>query len=225
MTTDTPKIRQAEPTDTKEMSPLFASSFHPVSPYIKRAMPDTPVVEAWWEAIHNYSVTSPDISIHVVTCADEIVALGRWRFSSPTWDTEPIEGSQPDSENSNLAFTSDTSAGTWSLFGFSPDHDEEMCKSLIDFLGVTRKSYMSGRAHVLLELVLCAHEYKGVGAGRMLVEQCVREADERGLEIFVETNGPIVKFYEKFGFEVKERLVMPGGYGYEEIILVRPAKK
>ncbi|KAK1234976.1 hypothetical protein PQX77_001810 [Marasmius sp. AFHP31] len=225
MAADPPRIRRAEPTDAKKMAPIFASSFHPVSPYMKRAMPDTPVVEAWWEAIHDYSAASSDVSIHIVTCADEIVALARWRFSSPTWDTEPIKRSQPESENSTLAFTGDSSAGTWSLFRLSSDHDEELCKSMIDFLGATRKSYMSGRAHVLVELVLCAHEYKGVGAGRMLIEQCMREADERGLEVFVQTNGPIVKFYEKFGFEEKERLVMPGGYGYEEIILVRPVKE
>ncbi|KAL0562788.1 hypothetical protein V5O48_019290 [Marasmius crinis-equi] len=192
------------------MAPIFARSFHPVSPYMVRAFPDTHVIESWWESVHNYSITSPDISIHVVTHGEHIVALARWRFSSSTWDTE-----EPETPG-------DLTSGTWSLIPLSSGHDEELCKSMIDFMGVTRKSYMSGRPHILLELVLCAHEYKGIGAGRLLVEQCIREADERGLEIFVETNGAIVKFYEKFGFKEKERVVMPGGYGYEEIILLRP---
>ena len=115
----------------------------------------------------------------------------------------------------------DLSAGTWSLLSLTPDHDHELCKSFIDFLAQTRKSYMATRPHILLELVLTVHKRKGSGAGRMLVQTLCEEADREGLEIFVETNGPIVAFYEKFGFAVRDRLMMPGGLGYEEAILIR----
>ena len=81
-----------------------------------------------------------------------------------------------------------------------------------------------GRMHYLIELVATSHQYKGSGAGRLLLEWVCTEADKEGLPVFVETNQDIVKFYERSGFEVVETLSMPGGFGYEEYIMVRPSK-
>lgn len=101
------------------------------------------------------------------------------------------------------------------------DHDQELCKGMIDFAVSTRRKAMSGIAHVFVELVATRHEYKGKGAGGLLLRHIRVVADEERLPIFVETNGAIVKFYEKLGFEIKETMAMPGGLGYEEFILIR----
>ncbi|KAF9258272.1 hypothetical protein L218DRAFT_964641 [Marasmius fiardii PR-910] len=228
------KLRRAELSDVKEMAPIFARSFHPISEYMRTAMPDTPVIQAWWESIHLYSISSPDISVYVVTAPtqdsyrkEEIIALARWRFSRSTWNEEAgneILLDQPSSDPNpfDCKGHGDLPAGTWSL-PLTPDHDKDLCESFIDFITSTRKQYVSNRSHVLIELVLCVHEAKGLGVGRMLMEQCLKEADEGGLPVFVETNGAIVPFYKKFGFQEKARIPMPGGMEYQEIVLLRPA--
>ncbi|KAG7100116.1 hypothetical protein E1B28_001896 [Marasmius oreades] len=232
-------LRRAELADVKEMATIFPRSFHPNSEYMRTAIPDTPIVQTWWEAVHSYSVSAPDVALYVVTASkhkeegehkkdkeeeeEEIIALARWRFSSSTWDSEvPCAEISRVSESTTLKPTGDLSAGTWTFLPLSPDHNEVLSKSFIGFMASARKNHVCNRAHIIIELVACAHEFKGLGAGRILVEQCIREADQRGMEVFVETNGPIGKFYEKFGFMERERVGMPGGMGYEEIILVRP---
>jgi predicted N-acetyltransferase YhbS len=59
----------------------------------------------------------------------------------------------------------------------------------------------------------------------MLLEWGCEHADEAGVEVFVETNQAAVPFYQRFGFELKVEADMPGGFGYTEYVLVRPAKK
>lgn len=84
-------IRRAELSDVKEMGPTFPRSFHPISEYMRTAMPDRPIVQTWWESIHSYSIASPNLSVYVVTAhkagnqeesergKEEIIALARWR--------------------------------------------------------------------------------------------------------------------------------------------------
>jgi predicted N-acetyltransferase YhbS len=69
------------------------------------------------------------------------------------------------------------------------------------------------------------HDYKGQGAGKMLVQWGCDQADKAGVEAFVMTNRNTVPFYRKFGFELKVEAEMPGGSGYTEYVLVRPAKR
>lgn len=48
----------------------------------------------------------------------------------------------------------------------------------------------------------------------------MQKADEVGQDVFVETNGAVVKFYNASGFKVKARIMMSGGLGYEEYIMI-----
>jgi predicted N-acetyltransferase YhbS len=81
-----------------------------------------------------------------------------------------------------------------------------------------------GSPRVVLEVLATIHDYKGRGAGKMLLEWGCDQADKEGVEVFVETNHAALPFYQKFGFELKADAEMPGGFGYTEYVLVRPAK-
>jgi hypothetical protein len=59
----------------------------------------------------------------------------------------------------------------------------------------------------------------------MLVQWGCDQADKAGVEVFVMTNRNTVPFYQKFGFELKVEAEMPGGLGYTEYVLIRPAKR
>ena len=76
----------------------------------------------------------------------------------------------------------------------------------------------------MLEVLATVHDYKGRGAGKMLVKWGCNEADKAGVEVFVETNNSAVSFYQQFGFKLELEAEMPGGLGYREDILVRAAK-
>ena len=175
---------------------------------MRRAQPDTPLVRKFWDETNTYSLNDPGVRLMVVVdtavSPERIIALGRFRFSAAEQK-------------------GDLDAGTWSAISLTPDHNAEMCNAFIDFIVLCRRKVMSGRKHYFLELVATSHEYKGSGAGRMLLEWVCGEADTEKTAVFVETNTDIVEFYERFGFEVVERLKMPGEeYGYEEWVLVRP---
>lgn len=174
---------------------------------MRRAFPDTALVRNYWASTHTHALNSPDVRLMVVldntASPSRIIALLRVSISSGKGNLD---------------------AGTWSAVPLTSHHDAELCRAFIDFMVLCRRRTMAGRKHYFLELVATVQEYKGSGAGRTLLEWVCGEADREGAAVFVETNTDIVGFYERFGFEVVERMKMPGGFGYEEWIMVRPVK-
>jgi len=175
----------------------------------------------WWKQVHNYAILDPELTLMVVTSETSngaIVAMGRWRYY-PELPHQPIAVDGP---AANLARSDgDLSAGSWTLLKTCPDTDSELYDPMAVFMAETHTSLMGNRPHYLIELVGTVHEAQGMGAGRLLLQEINRMADQLGVEIFVETNNIVVKFYEKIGYEIQERLMMPGGLGYEEFILTR----
>lgn len=139
---------------------------------------------------------------------EQIAALARYRIAARREVSGEIED-----------------CGTWSKVPFTIDHDRTLCDAFMEFMGRARADYMADKRHLFIELVATAHDFKGQGAGRLLVERICADADEEGLECFVETNRDIVGFYERFGFGLREERDMPGGLGYTEFIMVRSPKK
>ena len=216
--TDTSKrplaLRAATEVDLPRLTDVFFESFHPVSAFMRRAIPDTPLTRDYWTRTNTNALLDPDVRLMVVTdtsiTPEHIIALGRFRATPST----PFIGSEHPLD-----------AGTWSRVALSPDHDIGLCTAFIDFLALGRNKTMpEGQLHYLIELVATSHQYKGSGAGKLLLEWVYAEADKDGLPVFVETNQDIVKFYERSEFGVVETLSMPGGFGYEEYIMLRPSK-
>lgn len=57
-----------------------------------------------------------------------------------------------------------------------------------------------------------------------MVQRICDIADEEGMEIFVLANGMATPFYQRFGFVVKEKVVLTGVEEYVEEGLVRPPR-
>jgi GNAT superfamily N-acetyltransferase len=206
-------IREAELSDLDDLSTLFQRSFHPKSPYMRRTFPDSRGMRQWWRAANEFAILDPDVRLLVVTSEKRIggiVAYARCRFYT---DQTPTAMTSCSGE--------DLSAGTWTLMGPPPEGELELFQAMADFLGEMHHMHMAGRAHYLLELVGTIQEAQGEGAGRILMDALGAEADERGVEIFVETNNMVVDFYKKLGWMVKDERAMPGDLGYVEFVLVR----
>ena len=200
---------QQRKSDFPSLANVFYQSFHPVSAYMRQAIPDTPLVRDHWEKTNAYSLQDPEVGLMVVadksTQPEHVIALCRFRA--------------PSSQTSKLEYFD---AGTWSRIPLTTDHDAKLFNDLFNFIILCQKKVMTGKKYYMAELLATSHEYKGSGAGRQLVEWVCSEADKERMPIFVGTNRDIVKFYEKFGFDVVETLAMPNGY--EEFVMVRPAQ-
>ena len=56
--------------------------------------------------------------------------------------------------------------------------------------------------------------YQHKGAGTMLLEEVLAEADDAGVEVYLEATGTAKPFYEKHGFEaIRELRFDPAEYG------------
>lgn len=84
---------------------------------------------------------------------------------------------------------------------------------------------MMGQPHFVVELFGVDHETKGSGLGKKLLLKACEIADEAELAVFVMANASAKGIYHhaEIGFELRDVQVLPGGY--EEYMLVRPAKK
>jgi len=121
-------VLEATLADVPALQSIFARAFYPVSPYMKKAIPDTPQVAEWWGTVHKIAIKDPGIRLlKVVDSAldDEIIALCRWRVPG--------------------MFGKD--AGLWLEVPLTSDHDEELCLAFIKPMGEQRKELMGDRPH------------------------------------------------------------------------------
>ena len=213
-------VRQATKDDLEDLSTLFARSFHPVSPYMRRTFPDTQTMRHWWKQVHKYAILDPEVTLMVVLRNNAIIAMARWRYY-PRLPHEPLAVNAIDADADLTNPEGDLSAGTWTLLKSSPDTNTEMYKAMMVFMQEVHIKYMSGKPHYLIELLATAHEAQGTGAGRLLLEELAKRADKQSVETIVETNNLVVEFYEKLGYEIRERKMMPGDLDYEEFALIR----
>lgn len=217
-------LRVATYADLGELSTLFARSFHPVSPYMRRLFPDTTLMRSWWKQVFAHAIADPEVTLMVVTSTsreDAIVALGRWRFF-PEYPHDPVKVDGPEAEI--LKPDGDLSAGSWTLLKTCEETDQfiESYDAMISFLALGLQTYMKDRPKGFyhIELVGTVHEAKGLGAGRLIIDEVKKMAKEKGVDVFVETNNIVLKFYEKLGFELEDKLMMPDKFDYEENVLV-----
>ncbi|KAE9366295.1 acyl-CoA N-acyltransferase [Stipitochalara longipes BDJ] len=196
-------VSEATLPDIPAIKHIFARAFYPISPYMAKAMPDTPQMAEWWGRVNQAAIEDSKMRLIKVTetaLSAEVIAICRWRVAG--------------------SFGRD--AGFWTEFPLTPYHNTELCESFIKPMGEYRRKLMGDRPHYFLEFLASAHEHKGRGIGSMLVQWGCDRADEEDVEIYVETNRAVLPLYKKFGFIVQDTLAMPGGFGYEEFFLVRP---
>lgn len=207
MTRPTPyTVQPATSSNLPSLETIVPRAFHPTNPYITKLFPDTHNVRSWWTQIFSSKISSPKSShlLTVTSTADPTTTLGvlSMQLFGPT----------------------EQGAGFYSTFGPTPDHDAEAYEAVAANLAAARQSYMSGRAHLVIELFGVDHGAKGLGLGRLLLERACEIADGEGLPIFVMANASAQGIYPKVGFELRNVKVMPGELKYEEYMLVRSAR-
>ncbi|TKA73269.1 hypothetical protein B0A55_06617 [Friedmanniomyces simplex] len=197
-------VVEASKSNVPSLSTIVARSFHPVNPYIKKVLPDTGHLRAWWSTIFTDEIN--DNKTRLLSAIDPkndtaIAVLSMRRMAAD-----------------------DKGAGTWNMYELTPDHDVEGYKAMIDSMGEHRERLMLGRPHFLIQLFGVDNTYAGRGIGQRLLARSCEIGDADGLDIFVQANASARTFYWKQGFEVGGEEVMPGETHYVEYMLVRPCK-
>ena len=125
------KLCEADYTDIPALSSVFSKSFHPVSSFMKQAIPDTLQISQWWNEVNLFALNDPQTRImKVVDTAAEgrIVALARWGL--PAGEKVMAVG-----------------AGCWCTVPLTADHDEALCDAFIGFMAECRREVMQDRPH------------------------------------------------------------------------------
>lgn len=178
---------------------------------MQKAFPDTPLIREYWAKANSYALNDPDVRLMVVfnnsAISERMIAVAR--FGAPPADTSAPQV---------------LDCGTWSRIPWTADHDAESLNTATAFQALGRQKAMTGKRHYFIELLATTHECKGMGAGKMLINWVCEQADKENVSVFVDTNKDVVKFYEKFGFVVYEKMVMPGEIAYQQYLLIRPPR-
>ena len=90
--------------------------------------------------------------------------------------------------------------------------------------GDSHERLMKGNSHMVIELFGVDHEYAGKGVGQALLGRACELASSGGYDCFVQANEKAARFYERKGFEVRERTVMPGEEEFVECQMVRHSR-
>lgn len=194
-------VIEARPSDIISLTTIVARSFHPVNPYIKKTLPDTPGVRQWWSQI--FSEESNDPSCHLLTAID----------TSTDKDIGVL--------TLRLLGPDDRGVGFWTIYDWPPDFEHDMCKAMIDSMLENREKLMMGRPHYLIELFGAEQQWKGYGVGKKLLSRACEIADANEHDIFVQANGSAKGFYEQLGFRCEGEATMPGERKYMEYMMVR----
>lgn len=203
------KITEAQHSDLDSLSTILARSFHPVNPYIKKCLPDTPSVREWWTQLFRSGIDSLSSRILIASTSTPNQVVGVLILGFMQADEK--------------------GAGNWTKHAPSPDIDTNMFTAMIDNMITQRERLMLGRRHFLVELLAVDHEYKGRGLGRRLLARACELVDESGRECFVQANRGARGFYEREGFVLEAEVGMPkdgeGEEEYVECLLVRPGMR
>lgn len=197
------QVIEARPSDVESLATILPRAFHPVNPYIKKTLPDTPSVREWWSRLFISAIGDPSCNV--------LIAL------------DPATGKDIGVLNLRLFRPEERGCGFWTddAFEFSPDINRDMCQAMVDSMIEYREKLMMGRPHFLIELFGVEQRWKGMAVGTKLLKRVCEIADEKGHDVFVQANGSAKGFYERQGFKSEAEVVMPGEAKYMEYMLVR----
>lgn len=198
-------VSEARQSDLDSLTTIVTRSFHPVNPYIKRALPDTPELRAWWSRIFEDEMREE--SCHVLVALD----------SKTNKDIGVL--------TLRLLAPNDKGAGFWTMYPLTQDHEWEKYRSMVDGMVEARERLMLGRPHYLIELFGVDNAFKGRGVGTKLLARACEIGDEAGHDTFVQSNASARDFYMRLGFSCDGEAVMPGEPKYIEYMMIRRCKK
>jgi GNAT superfamily N-acetyltransferase len=205
------EIIEARTQDLPSLGTIFARSFHPVNSFMRLALPDTLLVQQWWQDVFSKEIEDPD--------CHPLIAISTAQDSS----NEPVIGIL----TLRLIQPNAPGAGFWSSSPWTSDHDQEKCNAVAESMSTYREKIMQDRGkHYLIELLAADHGWKGTGVGKALLLEACRLADAENASVFVEANADAKSFYEHFGFreEARTALEVVDGRPHEEYMMVKSTK-
>lgn len=192
--------------DIPALAKIFPRAYHR-SPFFRKMIPDTAANDKWWQEAHRIALLDPKTRFVKVTDREkgEVVAMARWVLPRDDGDQQP--GSEE---------------GRWPKM--TDDVDHELSTIMFGSMARYRRTLMGDQRHYFLEFIQTAPEYQGRGVASLMMRYGCDMADNDGLEIYVASTMEGYPVYLKYGFLLKVEEPMPGGLGYIQRYLVRPAK-
>ncbi|KAK6007815.1 hypothetical protein QM012_004629 [Aureobasidium pullulans] len=191
------RLEYATAEDAEAIAPLFALSFHDHA-YFRRMLPDTTESRSAWANVFQFACKDPYTICLKITDdkTGKIISHGRW-----VKPKEQIKAEQPGHEEER-----------WSAL--DPYLDAETADALFGSFAKNRQEMMEERRHYYMELLMTAGEFKGRGAGGMILEYGTALADEEQVECYIDASPAGRPLYERHGFVFTKQEKLPMDYHY-----------
>ncbi|EAQ86282.1 hypothetical protein CHGG_07535 [Chaetomium globosum CBS 148.51] len=220
-----PTLRPATPADITPCAAIAYAAFRP-SALIRHMAPISDEVElGFWTAIVGAVFQdATNNNTHLVIAEDaasgEVLGFAKWVFVGEGDALPGIAGSAVSGLGGGGGEEVGGEGGGDVLGELV--RDKELAKVYFGAQAKQHERFMGGRAHWYLELISTKPDIKGMGIGRKLVQWGVEKVDGDGVEAYLEASPQGRGLFERFGFEVLEKLVYLDG-GYVECSMVRAA--
>ncbi|KAJ3342295.1 hypothetical protein HDU93_002768 [Gonapodya sp. JEL0774] len=97
---------------------------------------------------------------------------------------------------------------------------------MFSLVGPAHGKIMGDRPHFYLHFLSTFTKWRGKGSASAVLQPVLKQADERGLECYLEAANPgLVPFYEKLGFQERGQIDLKGDGSIIFVPMVRPPKK
>ncbi len=179
-TTDIPKAVEVL-FDAFQDDPVFNAIFEGATPEQRKAFYETPLRYC----LKYGQVCSPSKAIEGVAgwVRGELAEMSLWRML--------------------------LSGALWSGMKMGQEYSQKMAK-VFKPIEEDRKKHMRDEAFLYLFIIGVASEHQGEGYGRVLLNGVISSAQENRMPVYLETETEMnVRLYEKFGFEVIDKVVLP----------------
>ncbi|KAJ5198503.1 Acyl-CoA N-acyltransferase, partial [Penicillium cinerascens] len=168
--------------DIPELTALWFEVF--TDPAMRQLWPDTPGTRKWWEEANRGDMTEKPYQKYVKVIDPESKdANGRPRIVAyAKWDL-----AMPDERGPRFP--------PW-----HEDMDKQECDNFFNPMEINRKRIFGDTKHYYLDMLGTHPDYRGRGAGSMLIKYGCELADKNGAGAYVDASKAGAPLYAKFGF-------------------------
>ncbi|KAJ5085223.1 hypothetical protein N7532_009994 [Penicillium argentinense] len=199
------EVQFASPGDSPSLTETFLCTF--ADDFNRTMFPPTPEVRAWLErtflAVDLSKTYQVMLKIVDPSNPSIVAAFAKW--------ARPLHaGADQDRHDPAPSWPVDGDADLREMFfGMMERHHEEL---------------MGGRPHYYLEMLGVHPSFQGRGLASKLLKWGLARADEEGVEVYLSSSPEGRPMYEKNKFEQTKYPFSPWP-GYEQVNMIRPAKK
>jgi hypothetical protein len=197
--------------DLPGLSDLYFRSFSKAHPYYAKMMSSSQETISWWRAAHNIALNDKPGTIFLVVRdpqsvpANKVVSLARWVRAASTDGAAMSDGYG--------AKEGDEEVERWPEFVDGVDLG--LAGPLFASFESHRKHLVGPKQHYYMELLCTDVEYSGQGAASLMLQYGCDSADAEDVECYIDASPMGLSLYERFGFEMRSKELMPIVEGQE----------